>query len=179
VSEIKRIRRTVLSPEQWAEYDKLRAQGYTYSQARYQVLTKEQRKDFKKQVRAAERHRYKRNPYEEIIKAARNSANRRGVDFEITEDDLEWPEYCPVFPWIKLHYPGHYHHDPAGASLDRKNNGLGYVEDNVIVVSLRANLLRKDASSKELYCLAEFYLPYLSDLDEEFDAGYVDPYADC
>jgi hypothetical protein len=63
-------------------------------------------------------------------------------EFTITEDDLDWPTHCPVLSWIELHYPGHYRHDPAGASLDRIDREKGYVPGNVRVISLRANLLQ-------------------------------------
>ena len=84
------------------------------------------------------------------------NARRRVVPFDLTEVDLEWPTHCPVFGF-ELHYPGHFHHDPAGASFDRINSKLGYVRGNVIVVSHRANLLRKDATPDELRALAKFY----------------------
>jgi hypothetical protein len=71
---------------------------------------------------------------------------------------------------MELHYPGHYHHDPAGASLDRLDFKKGYVRGNVIAVSLRANLLRKNASSKELQALAKFYEPF-GPWDGDFDRG--------
>ena len=128
-------------------------------------MTPEQTRGWQQQIRDAERNRYAVDPYHEIIEQARLSAKsawnrgaKRGAHrFTITEDDLEWPPYCPVFPWMKLHYPGHYHHDPAGASMDRKNNKIGYVPDNVIVVSLRANVLRNNATQQELEALAKFY----------------------
>jgi hypothetical protein len=28
------------------------------------------------------------------------------------------PDYCPVFPWIELHYPGEYPYDPDGATIE-------------------------------------------------------------
>jgi hypothetical protein len=61
-------------------------------------------------------------------------------------------------PWIELHYPGHYRHDPAGASLDRIDRSKGYVPGNVRVISLRANLLRKDITHRELRALADFFV---------------------
>jgi hypothetical protein len=93
----------------------------------------------------------------------RNSARRRGAkrgahEFTINEHDLHWPKHCPVFPWIELHYPGHYRHDPAGASLDRKDVKKGYVPPNVRVISLRANVLRKDITGQELRAMAFFFL---------------------
>jgi hypothetical protein len=144
------------------EAAELRAMGFTRSQAWCRVLTPEQRHVFYEQIRAAERLRYVQHPYREIIKRARNlrkSACRRGAkynawEFTITEDDLGWPTHCPVLPWIELHYPGHYRHDPAGASLDRIDHEKGYVPGNVRVLSLRANLLRKDITYEELRALA-------------------------
>jgi hypothetical protein len=159
-------RRVLLTSEQKAEAAELRAMGFTRSQAWRQVLTLEQRQVFYGQIRAAERLRYIENPYREIINRARNlrnSACRRGAkynawEFTITEDDLEWPTQCPVLPWIELHYPGHYRHDPAGASLDRIDREKGYVPGNVRVISLRANLLRRDITYQELRALADFFV---------------------
>ena len=158
-------RRVLLTSEQKAEVGELRARGFTRSQAWRRVLTPEQRQIVNEQIRTAERLRYMENPHREIIKRARNlrnSACKRGAkynawEFTITEDDLDWPTHCPVLPWIELHYPGHYRHDPAGASLDRIDHEKGYVSGNVRVISLRANLLRKDITHEELRALADFF----------------------
>jgi hypothetical protein len=157
-------RRVLLTPGQKAEAAELRTMGFTRSQAWCRVLTPEQRQVFYDQIRTAERLRYIKNPYREIIKRARNirnSACRRGAkynawEFTITENDLDWPTHCPVLPWIELHYPGRYRNDPAGASLDRVDHQKGYVPGNVRVISLRANLLRKDITPEELRALADF-----------------------
>jgi hypothetical protein len=158
-------RHVLLTPEQKAEAAGLRAMGFTRSQAWLRVLTPEQRQVFYEQTRSAARLRYIENPHREIIKRARNartSACRRGAkhnawEFTITENDLDWPTHCPALPWIELHYPGHYRHDPAGASLDRIDREKGYVPSNVRVISLRANLLRKDSTYEELRALADFF----------------------
>jgi len=160
-------RRVLLTSEQKAKVAELRTCGFTRSQAWLRVLTPEQRQVFYDQIRTAARLRYKENPYREIIKRARrlrNSACRRAAkynawEFTITEHDLDWPTHCPVLPWIELHYPGDYRHDPAGASLDRIDHQKGYVPGNVRVISLRANLLRKDMTYHELRALADFFLP--------------------
>ena len=158
-------RRVLLTSEQKAEAGELRARGFTRSQAWRRVLTPEQRQIVNEQIRTAERLRYMENPHREIIKRARNLRNRackRGAkynawEFTITEDDLDWPTHCPVLPWIELHYPGRYRHDPAGASLDRIDHEKGYVSGNVRVISVRANLLRKDITHEELRALADFF----------------------
>ena len=157
---------TTLTPEQKAEMASSMALGLTQSEARYAVLTSEQKQRLKRQIREAARQRYEKNPYREIIKRARNSANsarRRGAkrgahEFTITENDLHWPKYCPILRWIKLHYPGQCRNDPAGVSLDRKDVKKGYVPGNVRVISLRANVLRKDITMRELRAMAEFFI---------------------
>ena len=164
-------RRVVLSPEQKREIAEFQGLGFTYSAARWQVLTQEQKKETLQQIRDSALRRYEKNPHREIIMRARkgaNSARKRGArygahEFTITEDDIDWPTYCPALG-IELHYPGHYRHDPAGVSLERINVTKGYVPDNVRVISLRANLLRKDATAAKLVALGDYYL---HELDQE------------
>jgi hypothetical protein len=175
MSNNENVRRIVLSPEQKAEYDLLCALGMTHSQARLRVLTEEQRQEFYQQIRASERRRYEKNPYRELVKRARHSANsrrRRGAkhgayEFNLSEDQLVWPTHCPVFGF-ELHYPGRYKGDPAGASLDRVNPKKGYTADNVRVISLRANLLRKDMTLAELSAMFYAFVPSeFDDYEEE------------
>jgi hypothetical protein len=128
----------------------------------YTDKTPEQRQRQREQIRAAEKRRMLENPRREMLlnlkAAARTTTNnrKRTVEFDLTETDLAWPTHCPVFG-IKLHYPGQFHHDPAGASFDRIDGKIGYVRGNVIVVSHRANSLRKDATPDELRALLNFY----------------------
>jgi hypothetical protein len=73
----------------------------------------------------------------------------------ITEDDLDWPTHRPAVD--RTPFSGPLRNDPAGASLDRINHQKGYVPGNVRVISLRANLLRKDITHEELRALADFF----------------------
>lgn len=42
-------------------------------------------------------------------------------------------------------------------SIDRIDNSKGYIPTNIVVISNRANLLKKDATLDELVAIAEFY----------------------
>ena len=42
-------------------------------------------------------------------------------------------------------------------SIDRINNSIGYVKENIIIVSRRANILKKDATIDELEQLFNYY----------------------
>lgn len=70
------------------------------------------------------------------------------------------PTHCPVLG-VKLAYgPGRgrkLYENGTAASLDRIHNHLGYVKGNVIVISLRANLLKGQATVEELRKIADFY----------------------
>jgi hypothetical protein len=85
---------------------------------------------------------------------------------------MTWTGRRTVLPWIELHFPGRYRNDPAGASLDRIDHQKGYVPGNVRVISLRANLLRKDITPEELRALADSSLdPPLATWAETVSSG--------
>src|ERR1700692_1967606 len=112
-----------LSPEQHADIKALVwLEGLTRNQARYRVLTPEQREQFKAQGKASKVQRHAENPRAELMKAwavnARHKPNgltgKRDevVEFTITEQDLDWPTHCPV-TGVELHYGG------QGGNVDR------------------------------------------------------------
>lgn len=96
------------------------------------------------------------DPRKWLLRNARKNNRRVGIPFDLSLDDLEWPKHCPVLG-IELHYPGHFLNDPAAASLDRLRPDNGYLKGNVIIVSLRANALRADATTAELRAVVDFY----------------------
>ena len=71
------------------------------------------------------------------------------------------PEFCPILPWIKLRI-GLRHSDGRKwarywasdlVSLDRIDSSFGYVPGNVMWVSFRANIIKRDSTLKELIAL--------------------------
>lgn len=107
------------------------------------------------------------NPIKKMLTSARNRARQRGLDFDLTFDDLEWTGICPVFG-IPL-VPGKGRSNFASPSLDRIDNSKGYVKGNVIIVSLRANTIKNSATPEELTTVAKFY----TDLQQRDLAGGV------
>jgi hypothetical protein len=85
------------------------------------------------------------------LSRTKNSAKKRGLKFELTLDDLPpIPDFCPVFPWIRLVYNVGQGRKHGSVSLDRIDNNLGYTKENIRFISDRANILRRDATNKEL-----------------------------
>lgn len=95
------------------------------------------------------------------ITNARNRTKGRGLEFNLKlEDLLPLPTHCPVFGF-PLNYQSDNSNDPTGFSLDRIDNDKGYVRGNVIVVSLKANKLKRDASLEDLRQLLAFYEKFM------------------
>lgn len=90
-----------------------------------------------------------------IMKRLQKNAERDGTEFLITKDDLNWPEFCPVFG-IKLNYFGNIKDRNYSPSIDRINPNFGYIKGNVHIISNRANTIKQDATVKELRLLTDF-----------------------
>lgn len=100
----------------------------------------------------------KRNILVHLVRDAKVRAVKRGLEFDLHPSDLSLPELCPVLGIpIKINagkVKGFYGNSP---SIDRVDNSRGYTWDNCIVVSLRANKLKNDATLQELSAVVEFY----------------------
>ncbi len=83
-----------------------------------------------------------------MLHRAKGRAKRLKVPFNIEIKDIIVPEYCPVFPSIKLEYNGNLKYNSP--TLDRINTKLGYVKGNIQVISWKANRLKSDATLKEM-----------------------------
>lgn len=106
-----------------------------------------------------ERYRNSSNTLEAQLRARKNSAKKLGIPFDITINDIEQPEYCPVLG-IKLNYSwggkNGYLRDPSKATIDKIVPELGYVPGNVFVISWRANKLKSDMTLHELECIIKY-----------------------
>jgi len=96
-------------------------------------------------------------PQVQMWYSAKRRAKRFGLPFDITPEDIVIPTHCPV---LGIRLRASDQQTPASPSLDRIRNSRGYTRGNIIVVSWRANNLKRDAELSELARLAEFYCGY-------------------
>lgn len=92
-----------------------------------------------------------------MVRNARRRALAKGLPFDITADDIEIPERCPVLGIPLVPAKGVRGGSPASPSLDRIVPERGYVPGNIMVISNRANSIKQNASPYELYQVARFY----------------------
>lgn len=102
---------------------------------------------------------YRRNPANTerlLLVNAKSRAKRSGLDFDLVLGDLHIPHLCPALG-IPLFKKAGRGGGPNSPSLDRIDSSRGYVKGNVVVVSWRANSLKKDATPDELERIASFF----------------------
>lgn len=94
----------------------------------------------------------------DIYNHLKNSAKKRGIDFNLTISDLyniTFPISCPVLG-IPVGFNRGKSEDNS-YSFDRIDSNVGYTIDNLIIVSNRANKLKNDATLDELRRIVQFY----------------------
>lgn len=131
-------------------------------------VAKWQRSEKGKKARKLTRRRSRENNLEmELLCGARNRAKKQNLEFSITKSDIKIPKVCPVFGTpFELGtggVPSKY-----APSLDRIDSTKGYTKDNIIVLSFRANVLKKDASILELEAL----LGWMRTVEKETGYGF-------
>lgn len=99
-------------------------------------------------------------PWKIMCSSAKGRSNKQGLEFSLTPEYIKsiWPENncCPVFG-TKFTKANIGDSRDASPSLDRIVPSLGYVEGNVIVVSLLANRMKNNGSLQQLKRLYDFY----------------------
>lgn len=108
-------------------------------------------------MRQSNRDYHAENPARSMLRSARKRAVKYGLPFDLKLADIKIPVYCPALG-IPLIAGGNAHAPTDNSpSLDRIKPELGYVKGNVIVVSLRANRIKTDATLEEILKVYEFY----------------------
>lgn len=95
-------------------------------------------------------HNKSTKPEYYLWNSARSRSNKRGLEFSILVEDIVIPDVCPIFK-VKMIPKTDY-----APSLDRKDPSKGYTKDNIAVISRRANIIKNNASSKELRAIANW-----------------------
>lgn len=93
------------------------------------------------------------NPARFLYQSSKIRARQKNLEFNIQKSDIIISEKCPVFNTEFT-----YNRDRATSpSLDRIDNSKGYIKGNVIVISYRANELKRDSSVEDLTKIIDFY----------------------
>lgn len=98
---------------------------------------------------------YRSSIEQRMLYSAKRRAKLKGIPFELTLEDLIIPETCPVLGYkLKINNESSKFDSP---SLDKIVPEKGYVKGNVIIVSMKANQIKTNATLRELEAVFEFY----------------------
>jgi hypothetical protein len=97
------------------------------------------------------------NPARRLFNSAKCRAKRGGLEFSISHSDIVVPSHCHVLGIKLFTTPGLRGPRDNTPSVERIDPTKGYVSGNVMVVSMRANQIKNNASVVELRRIADFY----------------------
>ena len=104
--------------------------------------------------RKYQRENNKRSKESVMLKSARKRANKNGLAFDLCIDDIAIPLACPVLGIILS--KDNKVSCSNSPSLDRLIPSKGYVKGNVNIISMRANLIKNNASYDELINISKW-----------------------
>lgn len=90
-----------------------------------------------------------------IFLRAMDRAKKNNLPFNLTEDDIIIPQFCPVLGIeIKLDNPYGLHE--SSPSIDRIIPEKGYVKGNIAIISMKANTMKNNGTLEEHIKLVEW-----------------------
>jgi hypothetical protein len=149
---------------QTAEYAKIHSDAARKYKQKYASAHVEERRESRKvenltpesrERKTATARKFKKdNPVHTLFMQTRSRAKQSGIPFSLEESDLEIPDVCPVLGipllWTEKSRSGNT------PSVDRMVPELGYIPENVAVISWRANRLKNDGTAPELHLIANW-----------------------
>jgi len=99
-----------------------------------------------------------KNPLRQLLLDARKRAKVKNIEFTIpiNTTTLTIPETCPVLNIPLRRAEGTLGGSANSPSIDRIDNNRGYTEDNVRIISKRANSLKSDGTLDELERVVQY-----------------------
>ena len=94
------------------------------------------------------------NVRKEMLSKSKSRAKMKGVSFSLSLDDIYIPKVCPVLGIpIRRGNKVCCNNSPT---LDKIDPSLGYVPENVAVISLKANAIKGDGTAAEHRLIADW-----------------------
>jgi hypothetical protein len=106
-----------------------------------------------------------KDPIHFIYIRLKGSSKKRGIHFNLTEQDLrdKWNTHCPIYKKTLVFFSN----SDWSPSIDRINNKIGYTKENIVVVSTKANMQKNNTTVEELKLLYNFYSSIKIDTNKE------------
>lgn len=134
--------------------------------AKYYKISNEKRKlrrkedeIFRNEERRKKRVNRTKNIKTSLFHSCKTRAEQKGLEFNITKDDIIIPEFCPIL--LKPIICGDKENYQFSPSVDRIDNTKGYIKGNIQVISMKANKIKNDATIEELILFSKWIDNYI------------------
>lgn len=138
--------------EKKRQYNKKYHLKYHLKQGAWRPERRDERLKLRREWRTK---RHLQNPAIYLLEASKYRARKKGLEHNITLEDVVIPSTCPILgiPIVV----GDKKQTDNSPSIDRIDNSKGYVKGNIVVVSWKANDLKGRATIDELEKIVHFY----------------------
>lgn len=128
----------------------IKAARKSFREANREKLIEKDRRyywDNREQIAVRGKALHAADPRNVLLHHARKRAKKYNIPFSITKNDLCIPQFCPILGIpIKV---GSGRPEDGSPTIDRLIPELGYVPDNISVISYRANTIKNFGSIEE------------------------------
>ena len=135
--------------------ERCRAEAKVYRQRHRRKYLEYSRQRSKSLPRGADRslEDFKR----QILYTLKDRSRKRGLEFNLTVEDLDIPKFCPVLGYgLKL--GTRRGGNDCSPSVDRIDSSKGYVRGNIQILSNLANAMKRNATPEQLRQFAQWVL---------------------
>lgn len=94
-----------------------------------------------------------------MLRATKQRAKIKNLEFNLTLDDIILPDVCPL---LNIPLSINSSDKDYSYSIDRIDNSKGYTKDNIFIISNRANRIKNNAKLEELELLVLNLKKYLN-----------------
>ena len=95
-----------------------------------------------------------------MVQSARKRSVRFNVPFDMCRDDFEIPSTCPALGILMPNNNKIIQYNSP--TIDRIIPELGYIKGNIVVISMKANLIKTNATYKEIRSVSDWLEGILS-----------------
>lgn len=96
-------------------------------------------------------------PASRLLSITKYRAQKRGIPFDLTVEDVVVPDFCPVLGLPLYRNTGGRAQGSNSPTVDRIDPDKGYIRGNVRVISSRANAIKSNATPEELLRVAAYF----------------------
>lgn len=110
--------------------------------------------DYKEHLNSLKRENSYKNHISIMLSNAKKRALKKGLEFNLTKEDIIIPELCPILnvPFI-IGTKENYDFTPT---IDRIDNSKGYIVNNIQIITNKANSMKNSADFKMLMNFANY-----------------------